>query len=124
VAIEHRAALWRAFQLDLGVLNCSMVSHVQASGFEGEGRLHIGLAAVCRQFCTKLLRLVGHQSIPIAVMTVVSQDVNPTEMTDCRVVSCSHFVAQLDLEILEVMEAKLLLWHRKRRVQIRASLNY
>jgi len=108
------------FQLALAALKWSAASDVQASGFEREGRLHIG-PALCRRFWTELLRLVGHQSIPMGVMTVASQDVIPTEMTGCRVVSCSRFVAWLGLETMEAMEANLLLRRRKRHVQIRVS---
>lgn len=96
------------------------MSVVQASGLEREGRLRI-CPVVCRQFWTVLLRLVVHQSIPIEVLSVASRDVIPTEMTGCRVVSCSRFVAQPGVETLEAMEAKLLLRCRKRHAQIRAS---
>lgn len=118
--IEHRSALWIVFQLALAALKCSVVSSVQASGFEREGRLHI-CPVVCRQFWTELPRLVGDQSIPIEVMMVASQDEIPIEMTGCRAVSCSRFASQSGLETLEVMEAKLFLWCRKRYVQIRSS---
>ena len=118
--IEYQPAFWIAFQLALAVLKCLAVPGMQASGFAGEGRLHICLV-VCWQFWIKLLGLVGHQSIPIRVMTVVNQGVILTEMIDCRVVSCPHFVTQFGLGTLEVMEAKLLLRCWKHYVQIRTS---
>ena len=70
-AIEHQAALWVAFQLDLAVLKYSAAEDAEASGFEREDGLHIGLV-VCRQFWTEPLRHVEHQSIPMGVMTVAS----------------------------------------------------